>query len=96
MSDVLAWAVVVFSAVCTGVLIPYVKAKVRAEKYFTMQNWAKTAVEAAEKLYKAEDGPKKLDYALDFLFGLFPGLGLDSARALIEQAVYEVKRAVGN
>lgn len=79
-------------AVVTGVLIPYIRSKTTAEQQEKIMSWVKIAVNAAEMIYGTMKGAEKKAYVLDFLKG--KGFTIDEAAldAMIEAAVWELKK----
>ena len=83
------------AAVITAIVIPYIKSKTTAQQQAEINAWVKIAVSAAEQIYNGSGrGEEKKAYVLNWLAE--HGITLDEARidALIEAAVYELKRGV--
>lgn len=79
------------SALITAFLIPWIKARVDAEKLQKIKSWVGVAVEAAEQVYSEEGaGKDKKAYVLKFLNEKGFTLDLDSIDKLIEAAVLEL------
>ena len=77
--------------VITYYVVPLLKQKVEAEKLKKIENWVKTAVEAAEMIYKGSGlGEKKKAYVLKFLAEKGYTMDVDSIDSLIEAAVHEL------
>lgn len=75
-------------------LIPYIKTKVSAEQFKTIQLWVKVAVQAAEMLYTGSGrGEEKKQYVVDFLNSKGFTLNTEEIDNLIESAVLELKMA---
>ena len=51
LTNIASAIITLIVAVITTFLIPYLKAKVDAEKFAKIKNWVKVAVEAAEMIY---------------------------------------------
>lgn len=89
LTPILEAVIALTCAIVTAFLIPWIKEKLGAEKFSTLQKWVIVAVEAAEKLYQGSGrGDEKKAYVLDFLSS--KGFTVDSEKldALIESAVY--------
>lgn len=87
-------AITLIVAVITTFLIPYLKAKVDAEKFAKIKNWVKAAVEAAEMIYNGTGrGAEKKAYVLNYLKEKGYTLDLDSIDNLIEFAVLALKKS---
>ena len=77
----------------TAFLVPWLKAKVSAEKLSNIQKWAKIAVAAAEMIYKESGmGTLKKQYVTEYLKGKGYTLDVDTVDALIEAAVLEMNQ----
>lgn len=76
------------------VLIPWVKSQRSNEDIKELMAWVKIGVQAAEQLYKSNDGPEKKKYVLNFLET--QGYHIDSAEidSMIESAVLELHSAL--
>lgn len=88
-------AFALIAAVITAIVIPYIKSKTTAQQQAEINAWVKIAVSAAEQIYNGSGrGEEKKAYVLNWLAE--HGITLDEARidALIEAAVYELKRGV--
>lgn len=90
----IANAVITLAALLiTTFLIPWIKAKVSAEKLAEVQRWTTIAVEAAEMIYKATGmGEAKKKYVDEYLKAKGYTLNQDTIDALIEAAVLEMKQ----
>lgn len=71
-------------------LVPYIKAKIGAEKYKKIQSVVRISVRAAEQLYGAGKGDEKLKYVEQRL--LEQGIKIDLAdiKDMIEAEVYKL------
>lgn len=77
----------------TTFLIPWIKAKVSAEKLAEIQKWTTIAVEAAEMLYKESGmGEAKKKYVDNYLKSKGYTLDQDTIDALIESTVKEMQQ----
>ena len=82
-------------AIITCVLVPYIKSKTTAEQQKEINAWVKSAVSAAEQIYKGQGrGEEKKAYVLEWLRER--GVTVDEARldAMIEAAVYELSQGL--
>ena len=83
------------SAVITSVIVPLVKAKTTAHQQMIIASLSKTAVLAAQQLYAADEGPKKKEYAENYVSQLLKkhGVSIGPAEidAAIEAALKEIK-----
>lgn len=84
------------TVIITVFIIPWIKSKMTAERYSTLQLWCRTAVSAAEMLYKGGGlGKDKLEYALTKVTEMVNGAGYKfdekTIRAAIEEAVKDIK-----
>ena len=77
----------------TTFLIPWIKAKVSAEKLAEIQKWTTIAVEAAEMIYRESGmGEAKKKYVDGYLKSKGYTLDQDTVDALIEAAVKEMQQ----
>ena len=85
-------AIALISAVITCFLIPLVKSRLSAEKKEKLEFWIKTAVKAAEQIFKNIDkaGTQKKDYVVNFLLSKGLVFDVDEVTALIESEVYKL------
>ena len=74
------------AALITYKLIPWIKAHTTQKQQAILDAAKQTAIFAAEQIYGAGEGERKLDYAISWL----QGHGYDVGRAEIEAAVYEL------
>lgn len=74
------------STIITYRLIPWIKANTNAKQQQLLRAAVQTAVFAAEQIYGAGEGEKKLDFAIKWL----NDHGYDVSREDIEAAVYEL------
>lgn len=67
--------------------------KIETENLYLLEKNAMILVESAEQIYgKNVSGNKKLEYVLDILVKKFPGVDVDTIRAVIEASVLIYKR----
>lgn len=85
-------AIALISAVITCFLIPLVKSRLSAEKKERLEFWIKTAVKAAEQIFKNIDkaGTQKKDYVVNFLLSKGLVFDVDEVTAMIESEVYKL------
>ncbi len=85
-------AIALISAVITCFLIPLVKSRLSAEKKERLEFWIKTAVKAAEQIFKNIDkaGMQKKDYVVNFLLSKGLVFDVDEVTAMIESEVYKL------
>ena len=77
--------IALLAAIVTSKVIPWIKAKTTNEQQILMSATVRTLVFAAEQLYGAGEGAKKLDYVIAEL----EKRGFTADRAQIEAAVKE-------
>ena len=81
----------IVGAIITGVLIPYLRTKIAANKLAEIQYWVNAAVTAAEQIFnEPKTGSQKKKYVMDFLSKLGVNLTEDELNVLIEAAVKEL------
>lgn len=78
--------IVVLSLIITYKVVPYLKSKLSESKYKYLKSVVETLVFAAEQLYGAGEGDKKLDYVLSKL----DEKGFTADRDVIEEYVYKL------
>ncbi len=94
LTNIVSAIITLIVAVITTFLIPYLKAKVDAEKFAKIKNWVKVAVEAAEMIYNGTGrGAEKKAYVESFLAEKGIKLDVDTISNLIEAAVLELKQS---
>lgn len=77
----------------TAFLIPWLKAKIAAEKLEDIKKWVTIAVQAAEMIYESSDsGPLKKTYVKNYLNARGYDIDWNSLNVLIESAVLEMKQ----
>ena len=82
--------ILLIAALITYKLIPWIKARTTETQQANLAALAKIAVYAAEQLYGAGQGDKKLDYARNVLISAGFDVNTDILRAAIENAVYNM------
>lgn len=81
----------IIGAIITGVLIPYLRTKISANKLAEIRYWVNTAVAAAEQIFnEPKIGSRKKKHVMDFLGKLGVNLTEDELNVLIEAAVKEL------
>ena len=82
--------IALLASIITIKVIPWIKAKTTNEQQAMLRAAVKTAVFAAEQIYGAGTGEKKLKYVIELLGML--GIDVDEPeRAMIEAAVFNLK-----
>lgn len=81
------------AALITAFLIPWIKAKIDAEKLNKVAEWVNIAVQAAEQIYNGSGrGAEKKAYVLEFLRSKGYTLDMESVENLIEAAVFALPK----
>lgn len=82
-------------AVTITFVIPWIKQNVDVLKLEKARKWIKTGVECAEMIYKESGmGEQKLQYVAEFAARHNVKYDSEQIRALIEEAVFEMKLAL--
>jgi len=77
----------------TSLLIPWVRSKTSEVQQKDLKQWVKIAVAAAEQIYVGQGrGKEKKQYVLEFLQRYNLKIDTDAIDAMIEAAVYELKK----
>jgi len=82
--------IALLAALVTYKLIPWIKTKTDKNQQDNLAAAAKIAVYAAEQLYGANNGEKKLEYARQALLAAGYDVNTEVLRAAIESAVYNL------
>lgn len=82
--------IALLAALVTYKLIPWLKSRTTKQQQDNLAAAAKIAVYAAEQLYGANNGEKKLEYARQALLAAGYDVNTDTLRAAIESAVYSL------
>lgn len=91
ITDIVKAVLTLAVLVVTRFVIPYINARVEAEKLATVKEWVRIAVEAAEVIYKESGmGLKKKQYVTEFLKIRGYSLDTDEIDKLIESTVHEM------
>ena len=85
LTPIIQAIIALLAAIITYKLIPWIKARTTNEQQAMLSAAIKTAVFAAEQMYGAGNGEKKLGYAIEWL----NKRGFDADREEIEAAVKE-------
>lgn len=95
ITTILEVAITLLSAVLTGFLIPFVRSRLSTEKKERLEFWIRTAVKAAEQIFKNSEkaGIKKKDWVVQFLLSKGLVFDVDEVTALIESEVYRLNRS---
>lgn len=92
LTKIVSLVITLIFALISTFVVPYIKAKISAEKLDQIKAWVKIAVQAAEMIYKETGmGKEKKNYVLNFLNEKGIMLDYDSINNLIESAVLELK-----
>lgn len=91
LTPVFQSVIALLAALVTYKFIPWIRSKVTEQQFANLEAAARVAVYAAEQIFKSGDNSKKLDYAVDRVIKAGFDLDLDTIRAAVEQAVYELK-----
>ena len=79
------------ASLVTYKLLPWIKSKVTETQFANLEAAARVAVYAAEQIFKNDNNSQKLDYAVDQVVKAGFKLDIETIRAAVEQAVYELK-----
>jgi len=94
LTEVFGAIVTLLCGLASAYLIPWLKAKLGAEKLDAVTRWASVFVAAAEQMFKDKPGAEKLKWVEEQLAGMGFELDADALRAMIEAIVLELKREV--
>lgn len=90
---------VIIGAACvfiTTKVVPWLKAKLKANQIENIKSIVKSGVDAAEQLYDSGEGQQKLEYATEQINKALEGAKItispDLLRTYIEAAVLELKK----
>ena len=81
------------AAAITMVLIPWLKERYGNEVLEKAKGWVQIGVLAAEKLYGAGEGDKKLAYVTEFLAQHKIKLDIDTLKALVNAEIKKMEQA---
>lgn len=89
VTEILLAVIALLSAVVTGVVIPWVRAKTTFAQHQKLTAWVSIAVQAAEQLYKGSGrGQEKKEYVVSWLNERGITFDEETVDAAIEAAVY--------
>lgn len=106
VTKIIVTALGLVGLVFTTFLIPYIWAKIKktnkegeATQLYTIKDWVRFAVEAAEMLFKGPGrGAEKLDYVMDYITRLLAEKGItmdqQQVRMMIESTLLELKNSL--
>ena len=83
--------IALLAALVTYKFIPWIRSKVTEKQFSNLEAAARVAVYAAEQIFNSGDNSKKLDYAINQVAKAGFDLDIETIRAAVEQAVYELK-----
>lgn len=91
VTEILLAVIALLSAIVTGVVIPWVRAKTTLAQRQQLTAWVAIAVQAAEQLYKGSGrGQEKKEYVVAWLNERGITFDKETVDAAIEAAVYEL------
>lgn len=94
LTYLISGCIILIAGLVTRHLIPCIKSRTDANRLDKIKIWVKTAVEAAEMIYKDQGmGMEKKAHVLKFLEGRGFTLDPEEIDNLIEAAVLELKKA---
>lgn len=100
MDLILKAVALIILAIVTGVIVPWIKQKVGADKLEVILSWMGWMVTSAENLYGANTGETKREYVLEGMTEIVNKLGYDITperlRDLLESAVDELHKEQNN
>jgi len=83
----------VLAAIYTYILVPFIKAKTTDTELESLKKFVRAGVRAAEMIYNEDGmGAKKKAYVLEYLKELGYSIDVNEIDAIIEGAVYELKK----
>lgn len=78
-----------FAYACLCILVVFIRAKVKIERFDILRKWVRTAVLSAEQIFpQSRVGAKKKAYVMTFVEDKTGGFTSEEVDALIEAAVY--------
>ena len=83
--------IALLAALVTYKFIPWIRSKVTEQQFSNLEAAARVAVYAAEQIFNSGENSKKLDYAVNQVMKAGFDLDIDTIRAAVEQAVYDLK-----
>lgn len=91
LTPVFQSVIALIAALVTYKLIPFIRSKITEQQFSNLEAAARVAVYAAEQMFNSGENSRKLDYAVEQVVKAGFDLDLDTIRAAVEQAVYELK-----
>lgn len=91
LTPILQAVIMLLAALVTHRLIPFIKTKMTNQQFKNLEAMARTAVYAAEQIFSNEENTEKLNYAIDQVIKAGFIMDLETIRAAVEQAVYDLK-----
>lgn len=91
LTPVFQSVIALIAALVTYKLIPFIRSKITEQQFSNLEAAARVAVYAAEQMFNSGENSRKLSYAVDQVVKAGFDLDLDTIRAAVEQAVYELK-----
>lgn len=91
LTPVFQSVIALLAALVTYKFIPWIRSKVTGQQFANLEAAARVAVYAAEQIFKNDNNKQKLDYAIDQVVKAGFDLDVETIRAAVEQAVYELK-----
>jgi len=93
ITEIVVLAVSLAVALATAFVFPQLRARLNAEQFAQLKLWVRIAVQAAEMLYIGIGrGAEKKEHVVKFLHERGLTVDMDEIDALIESAVYELKK----
>lgn len=93
ITEIVVLAVSLAVALATAFVFPQLRARLSAEQLAQLKLWVRIAVQAAEMLYVGTGrGAEKKEHVQKFLHERGLTVDMDEIDALIESAVYELKK----
>jgi hypothetical protein len=96
ITDIMAALIAALLAAAASYAIPWLKAKTGCAQWENLREYARTAVMAAEQMYRKLSGPEKLKKATEAVDRLLRRHGIsydkEAVRCEIESAVLALKR----
>ena len=91
LTPVFQSVIALIAALVTYKLIPFIRSKITEQQFSNLEAAARVAVYAAEQMFNSGENSRKLNYAVDQVVKAGFDLDIDTIRAAVEQAVYELK-----
>lgn len=91
LTPVFQSVIALLAALVTYKFIPWIRSKVTGQQFANLEAAARVAVYAAEQIFKNDNNKQKLDYAIDQVMKAGFDVDVETIRAAVEQAVYNLK-----